>query len=322
MATEFDFVTAAHFRAAPDRTAARRLFKDSVTAVEIEIFSYCNRRCWFCPNAKIDRISENVLMAPELYSGILAQLAEITYDGMISYSRYNEPLADRIILPRLREAREAVPAALLHTNTNGDYLTADYLDALYAEGLRSLNIQVYLQNEARYDHEAMRRKAAMIASKLRIEPVLTDDRPDSWLEYALPYKDMTIRLRARNFEINGCNRGDTLDIRSEEIRTNPCLSPFRYFFIDYNGKTVPCCNLRSDVQEHADCVTYDLSAHNDIFAAYAQSPLVGWRRSLVGWQEKSGVCKHCTFPSHLPAPTAEDLATHDRLTALAQNRTH
>ncbi len=45
MATEFDFVTAAHFRAAPDRAAARRLFKDSVTAVEIEIFSYCNRRC-------------------------------------------------------------------------------------------------------------------------------------------------------------------------------------------------------------------------------------------------------------------------------------
>ena len=49
MATAFDFVTAEHFLIAPDRTAAQTLFKRSVVMVEVEVFSYCNRRCWFCP---------------------------------------------------------------------------------------------------------------------------------------------------------------------------------------------------------------------------------------------------------------------------------
>ena len=81
---------------------------------------------------------------------------------------------------------------------------------------------------------------------------------------------------------------------------------------------MPCCNLRSDVQEHENYVTYDLAETNDIFAAYAQSALVKWRQSLIGWQEESGVCKDCSFPSHLPAPTDEDIQVHKKLQAMAR----
>src|SRR5262245_6641940 len=116
-------VLPAHFVAANSRDEARTLFASSVKVVEIEIFTYCNRACWFCPNSKIDRRSSNNYMDEALYLRILSELAEIDYCGIVNFNRYNEPLADRVILDRLRQARALLPKATLQTYTNGDYLT-------------------------------------------------------------------------------------------------------------------------------------------------------------------------------------------------------
>ena len=92
--TPFDFIVDEHFRPIQDRHEAIRLFRRSVSMVEVEVFSYCNRRCWFCPNSLIDRQSKTEYMSEELYLHILDQLAGADYRHMISYSRYNEPLAE------------------------------------------------------------------------------------------------------------------------------------------------------------------------------------------------------------------------------------
>ena len=125
--TPFDFIDKEHFQSTTDREAAKALFKRSVSMVEIEVFYYCNRLCWFCPNVTIDRRTTNKYMPVSLYNSILNELAEIDYSGFISYSRYNEPLADKVILERLCQASATLPNATLHANTNGDYLTPDYL---------------------------------------------------------------------------------------------------------------------------------------------------------------------------------------------------
>ena len=31
------------------------LFKKHLKLIEIEVFSFCNRKCWYCPNSYIDR---------------------------------------------------------------------------------------------------------------------------------------------------------------------------------------------------------------------------------------------------------------------------
>jgi len=155
-----------HFLEGLSHEEALSLFKNSIFMVEVEVFSYCNRRCWFCPNSKIDRHSENHFMKPEIYSAIIDGLAEIGYHRTVSYSRYNEPLADRIILERLREAHQKLPAATLHFNTNGDYLTKEYLDDLYEAGLRSMNIQIYLQNDEHYSDARVQQRADQILEKL------------------------------------------------------------------------------------------------------------------------------------------------------------
>jgi hypothetical protein len=278
-----------------DREAQIELFRRCVRMVEIETFSYCNRKCWFCPNAALDRSSANHYLDPRLYTSILVQLAAIEYSGMISFSRYNEPLADRVILERIGEARALLPCALLHSNTNGDYLTRGYLEELRHAGLNSLNIQVYLANRESYDHDKMRARMDAIIAGLGLPAEMTVDREGEWLESGLRHEGMRIRIYARNFEVNGCSRGDRVPVRREFMRTAPCSAPFEHVIIDHNGKWMPCCNLRSDIEEHQAAIIADLAADDDLFAAFASPALAAWRRHLAGEGAKSGLCRTCAF---------------------------
>lgn len=301
-----------------DSSMAQSLFKQSVTMIEIEVFSHCNRRCWFCPNSKIDRMSGNTRMQESLYSSIIDQLAEIDFAGMVTYSRYNEPLSDRIILDRLREARGKLPGATLHANTNGDYLNPDYLAELYEAGMRSLNIQFYLQNEERYDHDRIHQRADQTLGRLGLPATLTVDDPGSWLEYRLTYRDMQLRAYGRNFELNGTNRGNQIDIRTDYVRTLPCLMPFWSVYIDFNGMMMLCCNVRSDIPEHADYAIADLAVTGDIFLGYAGTRAAMLRRSLLTTEEKAGLCRSCHFA--FPELTDERIEKMRALQAAASER--
>ena len=309
--TPFDFIVDDHFRPVQDRRDAIRLFQQSVSMVEVEVFSYCNRRCWFCPNSVVDRLSTTEYMAEDLYLRILDQLRDADYQQMVSYSRYNEPLADRIILRRIEQARVRLPEAILHTNTNGDYLTAPYLIELADAGLRSLNMQVYLGNDDRYDHERMRTKLLRMIDHLQLNATLVRDEPDVWLEATAECSGIRMRMYARNFELNGCNRGDSVPIQIAYRRTSPCLSPFHHVYIDFNGKVMPCCNLRSDVAGHENAIVDDLNTATDLFLVYAGETMAAWRRSLIGFDRKAGHCSTCSFVTYDDTP--EHRTIHGRL---------
>ena len=295
ISSHFDKVIADHIVPVTDREAAMALFKRSVSMVEIELFSYCNRRCWFCPNAHTDRISENIHMGADVYSSVISQLAEVDYRHVITYSRYNEPLADKVILDRVREARAKLPKAKLHTNTNGDYLNLEYLAELYDAGMRSLNIQIYLKNHERYDHAKTIARAQQTLRRLMLPYKVTIDQPGLWYEMQLEYKDMKLRLYGRNFEVNGTSRGDQVDIRRDYVRRLPCSQPVWGVYIDYNGMMVPCCNFRSDIAAHADYMIADLHIAPDIFLNYGSEASAKFRRSLLSYEPKSGPCSNCHF---------------------------
>ena len=314
--TPFDFIVDDHFRPHQDRRDAIRLFRRSVTMVEIEVFSYCNRRCWFCPNSIVDRRSKTEYMAEDLYLRILGDLADADYRQMISYSRYNEPLADRIILRRIEQARQRLPEAVLHTNTNGDYLTPALLRDLANAGLRSLNIQIYLGNDDRYDQARMRAKLLRTIDQLQLNAPIVRDEPGVWLEARTEASGIRMRLYARNFEVNGCNRGDSVPIQIAYRRTSPCLSPFHHVYIDFNGTVMPCCNLRSDVPGHANAAIADLNSAHDLFLVYGSETMAAWRRSLVGFDRKSGHCATCSFVTY--DDTAEHRAIHTHLRQSAE----
>ncbi|MFN4120658.1 radical SAM/SPASM domain-containing protein [Acidovorax sp.] len=292
-----------HLVEQPSPERAAELFKRSVRLVEIEVFSYCNRKCWFCPNATHDRISSNTLMPAEMYTSILAQLASIDYDGGITYSRYNEPLADKIILERIAQASRMLPRAQLHSNTNGDYLNHEYVEQLYAAGLRNLNIQIYLGNNERYDHAKIKAAGERTLRRVQLPHTLVSDIPGEWYEHRLHYQDMAIRLYGRNFETGGTSRAGEVPIHLGYRRTSPCLIPFWAVYIDHDGSTVPCCNFRSDIPAHAEYVIGNLARQPDLFLQYASRFAADFRASLIHEGVKQGLCSNCHFAEE--RPTAE-----------------
>ena len=64
-----------------DNYYKKRVFKENVCWVEIGISSFCNRKCWFCPNSIIDRNSCNIELNENLFLKLLSELREIK-EGM------------------------------------------------------------------------------------------------------------------------------------------------------------------------------------------------------------------------------------------------
>jgi radical SAM protein with 4Fe4S-binding SPASM domain len=284
-----------HFTRSVAPEAARELFKSSVTQVEIEVFTYCNRRCYFCPNSYIDRRSTNIYMDENLYLRILRELGSINYAGVITYSRYNEPLADRIILSRLRQARELVPNAILSTHTNGDYLNRTYLLELKGAGLNCLRVQCYLGNKKKFSDVEILTRMSRQLNKLGFPYKFTKVHPGVRYAATIRLKGMDVTVDALNFDVIGVDRGQTIALPKKYERISPCLIVFQHLYIDYNGSVVPCCNIRSDEPRHKPYVIDSLNEGKTIFEAYANSALADWRRSLFCYGKKRAPCDSCSF---------------------------
>ncbi len=269
-------------------------FKNQLKLIEIEVFSYCNRRCWFCPNSFIDRHSSNNIMPENVYLKILYDLQKIEYDQEITYSRYNEPLSHKeIILERISQARHLLPDVKLRTNTNGDYIDYNYILELRDSGLNELFIQQYLGNNELYDHEKMKQKMLTKLDKLNIEYSLITDIVDQRIEYKLHIPNILVHLRARNFSIEGSARTDMVKKQNKPYhRTHPCIQPFHNMYIDYNGKVMVCCNTRSDINSHEDGVMGSV-LENNLWHIYSSHKYDKWRDHLKDFSPKSGICKEC-----------------------------
>lgn len=286
-----------HFTPNLTSDEARELFRTSVRYVEIETFTYCNRKCWFCPNAKIPSRQDkagNQYMDLKLYLRILDELGSVGYRGQIQFGRYNEPLSSKRFCSLLVLARSRVPGAYLYTHTNGDFITQEYLDELRHWGLNEVKIQTYLGNNDRWDETQILEKQAYQLRHLGLNIRKTIAAvPGMRHFHETDYPGMLVTVDARNFAAIGTDRGGLLQIQQDRPRTAPCMIPFSNLYIDWTGDVMPCCNLRSDVPEHAPYVACRLQDGHSIFQAFAA--LHGWRKGLMRPGEKTGPCATCRY---------------------------
>lgn len=291
------------FKPQADPENQKRLFADMVELVEVEVHSFCNRACWFCPNSFIDRNSGVKLLDENVYRRLLSDLGRIGYSGQISYSRYNEPFAHESFFESLKQAAVEVPLAKLITNTNGDYLDFDVMSKAERAGLRELNIQIYFE---RIDvittklltirKEEIRKKFGFIDFASTGKDSLTGR-----------HKDMKVNVVCHNFTKQGVDRCD-LSVRNHPVkRLCPCYLPLSKVYIDYTGYVVPCCNIRSDYEKHTPFILGRLEdVEGSLFRIFSGDRASKWRRKLAVFGDKKYPCKHCTFAMTKSTPESRE----------------
>lgn len=268
--------------------------KDNINMLEIETFSYCNRKCWFCPNSIFDRHSKIDYMPEEIYLKILNDAKEFNHINFITYSRYNEPTADKIILKRIKQAREVFPNILLTFNTNGDYITNEYLDLFADAGLNHMQIMCYLEQNDTFDIEnIIKPKMMKLINKLNLKYSETNNN-DRIYELKLEHSKIDLRYQCRNFFSYGMNRAESIDTIEPYHRIEPCMDPATNIHIDYNGNVMLCCNTRSDIEKHKKFIMGNV-ANNTLKEIRNSKKFTNLMKILSKTGEKPVPCNTCRW---------------------------
>ena len=196
------------FKCQNNKNIQRKIFQYNIGLVEIETHSYCNRRCWFCPNSIIDRHSQNIELDEKLYLKIINELSEIDYSDHINFHRFNEPLSNKeLILKRIRQAKEKLPNAKLGIFTNGDYLTTEYLNGLSEVGISYIVMSYYLKDSEEFDIDQLKINMQKNIDKFNFKVENFNILSEHYIAYDLTYKNISIYYKAMDFSKTGSDRG-------------------------------------------------------------------------------------------------------------------
>lgn len=242
-----------------------------VRLVEIEIHSMCNRDCKWCPNTRFKR-DKLIQMSENMYIKILRELKFNKYKGIITYSRYNEPMLDiNLLKKRLNQAKRILPTIKLVSNTNGDYLTKDNLEGLH---LDELSVMDYDCIGKRNCLDKLNNVGAQI---INIDRHFIHAKFNGMkiLYFADWPKHIKLEDRGGFFGHKPINyisssTKESIDIvwrNNKDVRTSPCMEPTYFIGIDYNGNVMPCCHMRSDNPDHEKYILGNVK-DNSIYEIY------------------------------------------------------
>ena len=117
----------------------KKLFKNYVELVCLELSYYCNRACNYCPIYTMERSDKNLEMSEEVLENIVKSLSEINYSERISLNLFNEPLASKNIFKNISYINKNLPSSIISLNSNGDYIKdINYIKKLNESGLKEI----------------------------------------------------------------------------------------------------------------------------------------------------------------------------------------
>jgi len=269
---------------------------ENLKKVEIEIQSYCNRKCEWCPNIKFDR-THKLEMSDETFLSVINNLRENGYNkGMISFSRYNEPFYNiNLLRRRINQVRNELPGIKLVANTNGDYLKRSSLNDLMLNELTIMD----------YDNKGL----GYVKSKFKMLniPIESINR-----DYVIGYYGITrvrymynwpekIYLEDRggflNNDIFYKSEGRKVKMKwakDRTVRNYPCHEPNEFIAIDYNGNVMPCCHLRSDNPNHNKYILGNVNSEL-LSKIYHNKQSINFRKRLSSLESSfyPETCKNC-----------------------------
>lgn len=303
-----------HFAEPSSPLEQERLFFESVSNVVIEITSYCNRKCNYCPVSKFDRTSLDKILPEDMFRKIIQDLQRISYSQGICLNLYNEPTADPVLLlERIRHARHCLPESNIYFSTNGDYLTPDYVKAMVDAGLSSMYVTLHPPVNASYDDAYAVTRFCDLSKRLGKTVEVRQVSPGQTIQGDVMLFGLPMHIFSTNYEFYGSNRAGSVSLVNKQTeRSAPCNRPFNDFTVSYDGTIFPCCQMFADKAQHReDFAIGNLTDFPDIFAAYASTAMAQWRQHLLRFSPKKSPCDTCSENNR--TGTDEERCERDRI---------
>tara|TARA_B100001027_G_C16237613_1_gene317756 strand:- start:288 stop:1175 length:888 start_codon:yes stop_codon:yes gene_type:complete len=194
--------------------------------IEISESGTCNRKCSFCPRSASDYKDVKDFIPTRLIEKIAKELSEYSYEGIILFSGFVEPLLDKNIYNLINILRTSLPKARIEMVTNGDVLNKERAKKLFISGLSTLLVSVYDSKE-----DAIRLENLLLSCNL------SEDQFKIRHRYLPPNEDFGITLSNRSGMME--NAEYKIKTLKEPLNVN-CYYPFYTFFIDYTGEVLIC----------------------------------------------------------------------------------
>lgn len=221
-------VTSFFKKSADEQAKAIKYYKDYYkrhkkfplfSQVLVETRTDCNMRCSFCPQSFKQR--EFKEMEWPTFAKIIKNLVDIGFSGRIAFFITNEPLLDERLVDMIGYARKASPRFFLDLNTNGNLLTLEITDQLFAAGLDNINIEDYRPDREEYPNQ-LSSNIEEISNTYRYNPKIT-----------YHYRSTKSILSNR--------AGNVVKKTPNDNINSFCNYPFRKIAISPYGDVVLCC---------------------------------------------------------------------------------
>jgi hypothetical protein len=271
--------------------------------INIETTSWCNMNCPFCPSIYINREKRN--MKNDLFINIAKELSKMQYTGEIRLHQSNEPLTDKHIFSKIKYMKLLNPKAIVGIHSNTILLNYKKLVKLYKSGLNFMAAEAY-KSEAQFD--------TLYEMFLKLEKeydnviLHTQDKNGTYSftnikQNNYKNKGLFITLSRRYPKTNDdkffnynkskiTSRIGVVESNMHCKNSNICTRPFRTMQVNFNGKTVVCCEewLYGD-----GAIIGDLNK-NSIVEIWNGLPIMKFRYNLQNKNRNTYPCNKCNFP--------------------------
>lgn len=281
--------------------------------VEMQVVSWCNRTCLFCPSGTFPAPKE--VMSREVAQRIAGELNRIGFSGTIGLHMMCEPLLHKDFRELLRLFRSRAMHSYIRIDTNGDVIKhARHIHELFEAGLNEIVINCY-DSQQQFD----RFNENLLELEQRYPHVWYWNK---WLYNPKGERHVWRLVRLRAFFETGYTlrnwAGQVPNSHKEEIQfplQMECDRVVDRLHVNYLGQVVLCNN-----DWKFEVVAGDLMK-DDILAVWASPVLEEYRRHLSNRDRNMPLCRGCDngYPRvHMPGfPPADRWAKIRHLLALA-----
>lgn len=232
---------------------------DFPRGISLEISTYCNRRCGYCPISLMETVPKD-FMTWDTFKAIIAKLQEINYSGSIYYHFFNEPLLDERIVEFVQYVTDHLPKAMSRIVSNGDPLNMELADQLFAAGVSNFAIT---------DHNETPGKV-----EKRLKPI-RDKYPGhitiGWIH------DQPLDNRGGTVEVKQLNLQPTCTVISDTLH------------LDYQGNVLLCCG------DFSRSVTFGNLVEEDLLEIWRKPRYQKIRQGLARGEAILPVCQQCNY---------------------------